>query len=571
MADERDEIRARVNLVELVSRRVSLKKSGKNWTGLCPFHDDKNPSFNVSASTGYYRCWSCGEKGDAFTWIMKTQGVEFGEALRILAAETGVTLKKRAEGEAPSQKGRQLETMEEALSFFREQLLKSSEAQAYCTKRDLTTDVLSHWEIGFAPAQGSALSVHLQKKGFSLAMAKELFLVDTDPSGGYFDKFRGRLMFPIRNERGELVALGGRMLGPGEPKYINSSDTPLYRKSRVLYGLYQGRDTLYKSKRVILTEGYLDVIACHRAGLTNAVASLGTALSEDHAKLIKRWCENVTVMYDADAAGEKAAARATEILRAEGVGVKVALLPAGQDPDTLLKSDGAGAVQRAAEQTLNPLEFRIRGIENRLKPAEPEFWDEVVTALRETGNELEREAQLTRLAALYPGTRDVIAARRALRSQVGAGRRGARSTVSRPAANMEERVPLDRRERVIFHCFLREDRREDAWLVLTDEDIMITPLGQQLREAVANAFPLRMPEGPPLLWFPTMTDEAAVQALQDLELETMVAPDAEFDGALAELRKTIQRSEVRTMIHGDSERDLTEIQNRLKRVKKDVH
>lgn len=574
MADERDEIRARINLVELVGRRVQLKRSGKNWTGLCPFHDDKNPSFVVSATTGYYRCWSCGEKGDAFTWVMKTQGVDFGEALKTLAQEAGVTLKNRGNPEGPSQKASQLEAMEEALSYFRAQFLKHDAPQRYCEGRDLTTDVLSHWEIGFAPDEGSALTVHLQKKGFALALCKELFLVDTDPSGGFFDKFRGRLMFPIRNERGELVAFGGRVLGSNEPKYINSSDTPLYRKSRVLYGLHHGRETLYKSRKVILTEGYLDVIACHRAGLTNAVASLGTALSEEHAKLIKRWCDAVVVMYDADSAGEKAAARATEVLAAENLSVQVALLPKGQDPDTLLKTLGAKAVQDAAANGMSPLDFRIRSIETRLPPSEPAFWDEVVIALADSHSDLEREAQLTRLAALYPGTRDVIAARRALRAQVIRVRRPTRRADLSPHqsyAAAEVRAQLDRRERVIFFCLLREHRREDAWMALADEDLTITPLGRQLREAICNAFPLRAPEGLPVAWLPLLLDVDAIQILQDLELEMTQSPEPELDGALQELRKTLQRSAIRTLISTESEagRDLQAINERLRKLKGD--
>ena len=254
MAGEIEEIRARINIVDLVSQRVQLKKTGKNYQGLCPFHDDKRPSFTVNPVVGRYRCWSCGETGDIFNWVMKTQNVPFAEALQLLAAQAGVELTNRPNPQERSERALHLEIMEEALKFFREQLSKSSTAQDYLTRRGIDESTIAEWELGYAPDVGEALAVHLRKKAYALSVCRSLFLVEEDASGGYYDKFRGRLMFPIRDERGDLVAFGGRVLGDGVPKYINSSDTPVYRKSRVLYGLNRalGHISRMKPRQAVL-------------------------------------------------------------------------------------------------------------------------------------------------------------------------------------------------------------------------------------------------------------------------------------------------------------------------------
>src|SRR5947209_3610497 len=223
MSDEISEIRARIDIVDLIGQAVALKRKGKSFLGLCPFHEDHNPSFNVSPDMGRYTCWSCKENGDIFSWVMKTQNVAFPEALQILAEKAGVKLRGHSD-EARSVRANQRAAMEAALSFFQEQLSKTPAAVQYCDRRGLTEAIRSHWELGYAPDLGEALTVFLQRKGFRLADCKPLFLVDGDEHG-YRDKFRARLMFPIRDEKGELVGFGGRVIGDGNPKYINSSDT----------------------------------------------------------------------------------------------------------------------------------------------------------------------------------------------------------------------------------------------------------------------------------------------------------------------------------------------------------
>lgn len=573
MADEIDEIRRRIDLVDLIGHQVRLKRTGKNYTGLCPFHEDRRPSFSVSPDVGRYRCWSCGEAGDAFTWVMKTQNVEFVEALRLLAERTGVTLTRGA-GTPKTERAAMAAAMNDALAYFREQLSKSTVAREYCDRRGLDPATLDAWEMGYAPDVGEALATHLKKAGHALSECKNLFLVDQDPSGGYFDKFRGRLIFPIRDERGELVAFGGRLLGDGVPKYINSSDTPIYRKSRVLYGLHRARETLQKTREAVLCEGYLDVIACHRAGVNGALASLGTALSEEHAKLLKRWCDSVTVLYDRDAAGEKAAARAMPILRAEGLKVRVALMPDGHDPDTLLREGGAAAVQRAAEGGLRPLEFRIQAIEARFAPEQDEFWAEVVEALAEATNELEVDRYLSALAPRFPGVRDPLQAQKNLRTMVQRRRRRgqARDTDVGPAVSAREvarAVPIPSAERTVLLAYAEPSVRAVAWEAVADPALFTLDRSAAVAAALGNAFPGGPPSGAPSEWLERLPEEERTVYADLLMSSSPIHLTEEFvRGAVEKLRQDRERRELRDLRSGDlSEDKLRELNDRLRRLK----
>ncbi len=462
MNDERDEIRRRIDIVDLVSQRVQLKRSGKNYTGLCPFHDDKSPSFLVSPHLGSYRCWSCGEKGDVFTWVMKTQGLDFREALKLLADQAGVQLAQYTGPKVDkSEREKWLATMQSALIFFRNELGKSAKAKAYCDNRDLPQAVIDEWELGYSPEVREAMVTHLKRDGHVLAEAEKLFLVQGDQQIGYAAKFFGRLMFPIRDDRGDLVGFGGRVIGDGNPKYINSSDTPLYRKSRVLYGFHKARDRMMKDRHAVLVEGYLDVIACHRAGVTEAVASLGTALAEDHAKLLKRYCDRVTILYDADSAGQKAAVRAVEILEATGLACRVALMPQGEDPDTLLRTKGADAVRDAVGRAESPFDFQIRLLEAQHGVEADRFWQELPVMLAKAPSELDLEKHLLRLAGQHPSIPNAQAATKALRREVAKHRRTQKSGGPSDPISLPSKagVGLLRAEQIIFAAWLHEEGR----------------------------------------------------------------------------------------------------------------
>jgi DNA primase len=503
LADERDEIRSRINIVQIVGQEVALKRTGKSYVGLCPFHADKNPSFSVNPDTGRYKCWSCGEAGDVFTWVMKRRNVEFPEAMRILAVEAGVELQERNRT-PPSVVEARAAAMEAALGYFREALTKNEAARKYCQGRGIDVEAIASWQIGYAPDAGDALTFYLKKQGISLPLAKELFLVDQDSGGGYYDKFRGRLMFPIRDERGSLVAFGGRILGPGHPKYINSSDTPLYRKSRVLYGLYRAKEALNSKRQAVLTEGYLDVIACHRAGVGSAVASLGTALSEDHAKLLKRWCDEVVILYDQDDAGQRAAEKAIDILESEQIRVRIALMPAGEDPDTLLRKSGPEAVVSAVQNGQLPMDFLIHTLEAQSQLDQPEFWAKVVPLLAKAPNEMELDRHLVRLAPQYPGVKDAKRAIAALRREVNEIRRPQRSAapVRRRAVSAPERAGpnLSPAEIIVFRAFLDADYRRSGWLFARQPQLFSSELALALSGAIQRAFASSPPSGPAAEW-----------------------------------------------------------------------
>lgn len=581
MADERDEIRSRIDLVELVGQRVALKRTGKNWKGLCPFHDDRNPSFYVNPDIGYYRCWSCGAKGDVFDWVMKTQNLEFREALQLLAKQAGVELKARPGEATKGESEARVAAMEEALAFFRQELAKSETAKAYCENRGLTAEIRDRWELGYAPDVGEALAAHLQKRKHSLTLCQTLFLVDRDAGGGFYDRFRGRLMFPIRDERGALVAFGGRLLGDGVPKYVNSGDTPIFRKSRVLYGLDRAKAKLNQTRRVVLVEGYLDVIACHQAGVDEAVASLGTAFAEDHARLLKRWCDEATVLYDGDEAGQKAAERASEILQSVGLRAHVACAPAGDDPDTLLRREGPHAVQKAAAATITPLEFSIRRLEARGLP-DVEFWREAAAALAASPSPAEVDRHVTELAAKYMKGQTDVGARTTIYAMIKSHRRAQRRTglPAPTAAAVWTPGGLNAAESIVFQAFIEEGVRRDAYRAIGEEGLLWTEPAVALRDAIRTAFPDEAPRGPARDWIGDLPDLESRARLADIQFAAGLAiggrrvEDAVTPAALAAAVQTLsklreERTIRRLKQEGEGDEKLSTIMNRLRDLKKE--
>lgn len=421
MNGDLDAIRQRIDIVELVSNYgIKLVRSGKVLKGLCPFHSDKNPSLTVDPGLGRYKCWSCGEGGDVFTWTMKTRNVEFVEAIRLLAAQAGVKLSAESNPERAVQTEKRkslVQIMEVAQEYFVHHLLNAPAILEYCETRGLDADVRSNWGLGFAPSGNQTLGNFLSKRNISLSDSESLFLIEGSEKNNR-DKFWNRLMFPIQDETGRLVAFGGRVVGDGNPKYINSSDTPLYRKSRVLYGLWQSRQELQKNRRGILCEGYIDVIACHRAGLGTAFASLGTALSEEQGKLIKRWCDEITILYDGDEPGQKATERAIEILKPFDILTKVAQLPVSKDPDDILKSEGKERLHHFITTATSASAFVISRAEKNLGTDSAVFWTKLPEMIAGESSGLERTRLIDLYAGKYPNVGQLSDARSALRQDV---------------------------------------------------------------------------------------------------------------------------------------------------------
>ena len=359
-----DELRARVGLADLVGRRVKLTRKGREHSGLCPFHKEKTPSFTVNEEKGFYHCFGCQAHGSVFDFVMETEGLSFPEAGEKLAGEAGLDVPRDTPEERERQKRRQtlMDVTETAAALY-EKWLRMPEgrpALEYLKRRGLDDDTIQRFRLGFAPASGNQLKVALARENIEegLAVAAGLLIRPDDDRGrgrDPYDRFRGRVMFPITDRRGRAIAFGGRILGDGEPKYLNSPETPLFHKGATLYGLNLAAPAARKTDRIIVTEGYMDVIALAQAGFHDAVAPLGTALTEDQVRLLWKVVREPVLCFDGDAAGQRAAAKAAERALAHlkpGYGLRFAVLPAGEDPDSLVSAKGAaamGAVLEAAE------------------------------------------------------------------------------------------------------------------------------------------------------------------------------------------------------------------------------
>jgi DNA primase len=501
MPDERELVRSRIDLVELVSERVKLTRIGSKWKGLCPFHTEKTPSFHVNADLQLFHCFGCKKGGDLFDWVMLSEGVDFRAALELLAERAGVSL-TRSKGDATRDENL-FAVMEAALEFYRAELGKSREALAYIATRGIDDETVSAWELGFAPDNEIALANHFRQKGIRLQDAKDLSLLSGD-SGGYYDFFRGRLMFPIRDERGRLLAFSGRSIDGSEPKYINSRDTVLFKKSETLFGLLQSRDSVRASRSILLVEGQMDVLACHMAGLRTAVAALGTALTASHCKRMHRYCDEVVVMYDADSAGRRAAERACVLLREAEVSARAVLLDVGADPDSLRISKGAEALRQAVENAASPTRFLIAGLlrDFDAKPgiANTEFWSAAISILATEAEQLEVDALLDQLAPLHPNARvDRKAAMAALRADVARASKTRHRATRKAVANVEggDTLPMPRApEAAVLRGAIDEGLRATAWPFLSEEDLIVSVGGRGLADALL-AISQECPEGEP--------------------------------------------------------------------------
>ena len=368
-ADTLDEIRSRIDIVEVISDYVPLRRAGKDYVGLCPFHQERTPSFTVSPDKQMFYCFGCQVGGDVFTFLMKREGWSFPEAVAELARRAGVALPERplspAEARRRDERERLWRVLEMAAAFFRHALQSpaGAAARAYLAGRGLDPATWERYGLGYAPAGWDALLQALGRRGVPAELMERAGLVQRRPGGGYYDRFRHRVMFPIRDPRGRVVGFGGRTLGDEEPKYLNSPETPVFNKRRLWFGLDLARPRLRETGVAVVVEGYLDAIAIDRAGIGYAaVASLGTSLSEEQAALLARYASEVVIAYDGDAAGQRATLRGLELFADAGLEVRVAELPAGRDPDEVLRSQGADALRRYLDAAVPVVEYRFRHV-----------------------------------------------------------------------------------------------------------------------------------------------------------------------------------------------------------------
>ena len=404
-----EEVRSRNDIVDVISGYVHLQKKGANYFGLCPFHNEKSPSFSVSRSKQMYYCFGCGAGGNVFTFLMEYENDTFPEAVKALADRAGISLPEADESEEAkreqSKRSRLLAINKEAAKYFYFQLrAKQGEPGLhYLRKRQLTDETIHRFGLGYANKTADDLVRYLKGKGFSEDLIREAGLCNTDEKHGMYDKFWNRVMFPIEDINHRVIGFGGRVMGDGKPKYLNSPETPIFDKSRNLYGLNFARSS--RKGNIILCEGYMDVIAMHQAGFNQAVASLGTAFTLGQAGLLKRYAKEVLLSYDSDGAGVKAALRAIGILKEAGLTGRVINLEPYKDPDEFIKNLGAEAFQERIDNAENSFLFEIRMLQREYDLNDPEkkteFHRAVAKKLCEFPEEVERENYLEAVAEKY--------------------------------------------------------------------------------------------------------------------------------------------------------------------------
>lgn len=409
--DKIEEIRNRSDIVEIIAGYLPLKRSGVNHQGLCPFHQEKSPSFNVNSARQIFHCFGCGVGGNVFSFLMRMEGLSFPDAVRRLGDKVGIEVEEEAVSPDELRRREERERMfriNEVAGRFYHRMLMEEESGApgrrYLRQRGYEGETVRTFQLGFAPEGWEFLARHLAEKNFSGDDVRNAGLVRPGKQGrGDYDLFRNRLLFPIHDLQGRLVAFGGRVLDDSLPKYINSPETTVYHKGQTLYGLYQARESMRHSAEALVVEGYFDVLALHRAGFAAAVATCGTALTTDHARLLKRYADKVLLIFDEDTAGRQATFRAMDALLPVGLAVSVVTMPAGEDPDSLLKAEGEKGFRNCLDAARPVLEVFIedqlrindQSVEGRARAAE-----QVLERIRLMPGDLERSLYLQRLATL---------------------------------------------------------------------------------------------------------------------------------------------------------------------------
>ena len=406
-----EEVRQKNDIVDVVSQYVKLTRKGNSYFGLCPFHNEKTPSFSVTPGKQMYYCFGCGAGGNVFNFIMEEENYTFGEALKHLADRAGVELPQieysKEVREKAQERAELLEINKQAAQYFYYQLRTEKGAQGYqyLAGRGLSEETMRKFGLGYSDKFGGGLYQFLKSKGYGDDRLRESGLFNVDERHGMYDKFWNRVIFPIMDVNNRVIGFGGRVMGDGKPKYLNSPETKIFDKSRNLYGLNVARTT--RRKYLILCEGYMDVISMHQAGFTNAVASLGTALTSGHASLLKRYTQEVLLLYDSDEAGVRAALRAIPILREAGVNSRVVNLRPYKDPDEFIKNLGAEAFEERLEQASDSFMFRVSIAESEFPMEEPQgqnrFFERCAEMLLELKDELERNLYIEAIVKKYRG------------------------------------------------------------------------------------------------------------------------------------------------------------------------
>ena len=441
-----EEVRSRNDIVSVISEYVKLQRKGSSYFGLCPFHNEKSPSFSVSPDKQMYYCFGCGAGGNVFTFIQEYENYSFPEAMKFLAERAGITLPEKEysqeERRAQDLRTRILNVNKMAAKYYYYQLRTENGRQAmeYLKNRRLSDETIRSFGLGYSNKYSNDLYLYLKKQGVSDELLRESGLMNVDERNGMYDKFWNRVIFPIMDVNNRVIGFGGRVMGDGKPKYLNSPETAVFDKSRNLYGLNVARTA--RKKSMLVCEGYMDVISMHQAGFKNSVASLGTALTTQHASLLKRYTDEVILTYDSDGAGIKAALRAIPMLKAAGISTKVLHMNPYKDPDEFIKTLGPEAFQERMDQAENSFLFEISILERDFDMHDPEgktgFYQAAARKLMEFDQELERENYIQAVAERYHISFDSLRKMVNREAMRGAPPRREREEVVRPQKKREK-------------------------------------------------------------------------------------------------------------------------------------
>lgn len=488
------EIKARCDIADVISSYVNLKKAGRNLVGLCPFHNEKTPSFSVSQENEFFHCFGCGVGGDVITFIRRIENLDYVDAVKFLAQRAGLTMPEENRNEGLSNlKNRIYEANREAAKFYHKQLYtpNGQNALEYLRKRQLSEKTIIHFGLGYSPPSRFELVNHLKSKGFSSTELIAANLANESRNGNPFDRFSDRVMFPIMDLRGNVIGFGGRIMSDIKPKYLNTSDTPVFNKSRNLFALQFAKNKA--EGQLILVEGYMDVIALHQAGFENAVATLGTALTQEQATIIKRYCKEVVICYDADEAGQKATSRAISILRPTGLDIKVLTVPDGKDPDEYIKSHGEQGSARfrlLLDKCGNDVEYRLQKLRmsynTDITEQKVAFLTQAAKLIAELDNSIEQDIYVSKLSE------ELNVEKNAIHQQIGKYRRRNAVEASKKEQRNIQNVMSARNDKINSEKFynLRAANAEEALIALMifNPDIANTICSKTLSEKFVTSF-----------------------------------------------------------------------------------
>ncbi len=545
------EIRNRVDIVEVVAGYLPLKRSGGNHGGLCPFHQEKTPSFNVNEPRQIFHCFGCGVGGNVFSFLMRMEGLSFPEAVKRLGERVGIEVEETPDSPAEIRRREVSEQLlkinDEACAFYHHALLDGpagANGRRYLRQRGYDGDTVRAFRLGFAPEGWQALAEHLAAKGFAAEDIRAAGLVREGQHGrGDYDLFRNRLLFPIFDLQERVVAFGGRVLDDSLPKYINSPETSIYQKSKTLYGLSQARDAMRHSREVLVVEGYFDLLAVAEAGFGNVVATCGTALTADHARILKRYVDKVLLVFDEDTAGRQASFRGMDALLPAGLAARMVSLPAGADPDSFLREQGADGFRGSLEAARPALEVFMedrlahndQSVEGRAAAAR-----EVLEHLRRLPSELERDLYLKQLAERTGLSVDLL---RGGKPGIAPQRPAARTQQGRRVGPLS---PEGRLQRYLLKLMLADGGVRQH---VAEEGTAELFLGEEYRVAADHLLQLRQPDGGlPENLVDTTQDEALQALLASLMLEEDQSWSDAAEQIFADCRRAVARGKMRVRL-----------------------